>query len=74
MANCEHCNDTGWIIIRATTGSYVGGGILPDDARGVCNSPCYECPDECPDKDPSIAHIANLTRVPGDQHTMLDVE
>lgn len=40
---CQHCNDTGFVAINAATGIYIRPGPVPDDARGVAETPCWEC-------------------------------
>ena len=40
---CEHCNDTGYVAVSATTLKYLRPGPVPDDARGVAEAPCWEC-------------------------------
>lgn len=40
---CQHCNDTGFVIIRSDYGTYVRPGPLPDDAKGYAESPCWHC-------------------------------
>lgn len=42
-AACPHCNDTGFVAISARDGRYLRPGPVPDDARGVAESPCWEC-------------------------------
>ncbi len=40
---CKRCSGSGEIAISAITGLYRCAGPVPDDARGVAASPCYEC-------------------------------
>lgn len=41
---CMHCNDTGYITVRAAYPmSYVCAGSPPDDAKGVTEARCDRC-------------------------------
>ena len=46
---CDRCNDTGFVTVRNHWPmAYVCAGSPPEDARGVCEAPCRECPaDAC---------------------------
>ena len=40
---CSMCNDSGTIACSTRTGLYRHPGPVPDDARGVFESVCYDC-------------------------------
>jgi DnaJ-class molecular chaperone len=40
---CERCNGSGLIGLRARTGTYVAPGPIPEDARGVFETICDVC-------------------------------
>jgi hypothetical protein len=45
---CHKCNDSGIVVLRASTGRYAGPGPLPEGVGGYVEASCRECPDTCP--------------------------
>ena len=42
-SECERCNGSGIIGLRARTGTYVAPGPVPEDARGFIEATCDVC-------------------------------
>ena len=48
---CDRCNDSGTVALDVRNWRYVAPGPVPEDARGVCEYACRECP---PAEEPEV--------------------